>query len=96
MDNLKAFVNAEGNYDGLMDIGLYYENLKNRSVLSDIWKTVRTALKKGDAAALKSAATMAVIMVDSEYTDILRLSSSNENGSMSYFVNNLGKNEEEN
>lgn len=70
---LKEFVDAA--YDALMDIEANAEALANAPVdgFGDMWKTLLTSLKTQDAYSLRCIATLAILINDTGYTDLLYL-----------------------
>ena len=91
---LKTFIETEGIYDALMDIGTKYEVLANAEVdgFGDVWASLEKTLKADesgnyDSYALRCISTLAILLVDSGYSGYLKLG--NESGTISGYLNQL-------
>ena len=91
---LETFINTEGIYEALMDIGTKYEVLANAEVdgFGDVWASLEKTLKADesgnyDSYALRCISTLAILLVDSGYSGYLKLG--NESGPISGYLNQL-------
>ena len=84
---LATFVNET--YEALMDIEANADALKNATGdgFGDIWSSLRTSLKAQDAYSLRCLATLSILIVDTGYTDLLKLG--NGDGTISTYINQL-------
>ena len=96
---LADFVNAEGIYDALMDIENAGNAFDNTEIdgFGEIWKNLQTTFIDAEAEeqpaftpyALRSLSTLAILIVDSGYTDLLKLGDGD--GTVSGYINKLNK-----
>lgn len=94
---LAGFINEEGIYDALMDIancGDAFDKTETDG-FGEIWKNLQTTFLDAEAAeqpaftpyALRSLSTLAILIVDSGYTDLLKLGDGD--GTVSGYINKL-------
>ena len=93
---LRDFINTEGIYDALMDIGTKYEVLANAEVdgFGDVWASLEKTLKPDesgnyDSYALRCISTLAILLVDSGYSGYLKLGNESGTISISGYLNQL-------
>ena len=96
---LEDFVNADGIYDALMDIENAGNAFDNTEIdgFGEIWKNLQTTFIDAEAEeqpaftpyALRSLSTLAILIVDSGYTDLLKLGDGD--GTVSGYINKLNK-----
>ena len=94
---LQEFVNAEGIYDALMDIENNAEAFSNTNIdgFGGIWNNLQTTFLDAEAEeqpaftpyALRSLSTLAILVVDSGYTDLFKLGDGD--GTISGYLNKL-------
>ena len=87
MEALRTFVNET--YDALMDIEANSAALENATGdgFGDIWESLRTSLKAQDSYSLRCLATLSILIVDTGYTDLLKLGDGD--GTISTYINQL-------
>ena len=96
---LEDFINTEGIYDALMDIENAGNAFDNTGIdgFGEIWKNLQATFLDAEAEeqpaftpyALRSLSTLAILIVDSGYTDLLKLGDGD--GSVSGYINKLNK-----
>ena len=96
---LAEFINSDGIYDALMDIENAGNAFDNTGIdgFGEIWKNLQATFLDAEAEeqpaftpyALRSLSTLAILIVDSGYTDLLKLG--NGDGTVSGYINKLNK-----
>ena len=96
---LEEFINEEGIYDALMDIGNAGNAFDSANVdgFGTIWNNLQTTFLDAEAEeqpaftpyALRSLSTLAILIVDSGYTDLLKLGGGD--GTVSGYLEKLNK-----